>query len=582
MRCPHCDTPNEADARFCERCGGALAGPADATLPFEPGTVVPEVAEGPLLQLARRELAADYDVEREVGRGGMAIVYRAVERSLNRPVALKVLPPELALGASVVGRFKREAQMAASLDHPNIIPVYRVGESGSLLYLSMKFVEGRPIDAIIAGQGALPIPVVLLVLRAATAALAYAHEHGIVHRDIKGGNILVDRDGRVIVTDFGVARAVENASATATGSVIGTPYFMSPEQCAGKVAGPQSDQYSLGVVAFQMLTGTVPFQAETLAAIMHHHFFTPVPDVSVARSDVPAGLTAVLRRVLTKDPAERYPTTRDMQAAIDAIPLSDAERRDGEGMLRDLANGTPVRLVATAALPPLVDTMTIVTAQDAQRRSAEQRAGRRRWTAGAIVGLSAAAVVGLLAAPRRSTPVTTATIEPRASTQAPVSPAASAPATPASTTPSTTPPSGVARTTTGTPATGSPSGVGGGSTATVAAAKPAGAVTGGGSGSIGARATRLLRGVMPVAADSATPVRLPSGKLRVRVLPGDATISIDGRLLGQSAVIDSAVPAGRRVLHVAAAGYQSFDTTITLVADSTTVLGTVTLKPQGP
>src|ERR1700722_5629207 len=381
MRCPSCDTVNTDDARFCERCGGALAGPTDAKLPLERASPPPP-PEGPLLLLARRELIDDYEVEREVGRGGMAVVYRANERALHRPVALKVLPPELALGASVVDRFKREAQMAASLDHPNIIPVYRVGQSGSLLYLAMRFVEGRALDAIIATQGALPVPVVVLVLRAAATALTFAHEHGIVHRDIKGGNILVDRDGRVIVTDFGVARAVESASMTVSGSMIGTPYFMSPEQCAGKVAGPQSDQYSLGVVVFQMLTGTVPFQAETLAAIMHHHFFTPVPDVSVARSDVPPELTALLGRILTKDPAHRYPTTRDMLAAVEGIPLSDADRRGGEAKRRGLANGAPGRAVAAAALPPLADTMTIVNERDAQRRSAEHRLRRRRWTIG--------------------------------------------------------------------------------------------------------------------------------------------------------------------------------------------------------
>ena len=178
----------------------------------------------------------------------MAIVYRGVERQLRRTVALKVLPPELLLGPAVVGRFEREARMAAALDHPSIIPIYRVGRTASLAYLAMKYVEGRGLDRVIAEQGAMPIPVVVMVLRAATSAVAYAHAHGIVHRDIKGGNILIDRVGRVIVTDFGVARAIDNASMTTTGSVIGTPYFMSPEQCAGKVAAPQSDQYSLGVV----------------------------------------------------------------------------------------------------------------------------------------------------------------------------------------------------------------------------------------------------------------------------------------------------------------------------------------------
>jgi hypothetical protein len=561
MRCPSCDTVNTDDARFCERCGGALAGPTDATLPLDRATPPPP-PEGPLLLLARRELADDYDVEREVGRGGMAVVYRAKERALHRPVALKVLPPELALGASVVDRFKREAQMAASLDHPNIIPVYRVGQSGSLLYLAMRFVEGRALDAIIATQGALPVPVVVLVLRAAGTALTYAHEHGIVHRDIKGGNILVDRDGRVIVTDFGVARAVESASVTVSGSMIGTPYFMSPEQCAGKVAGPQSDQYSLGVVAFQMLTGTVPFQAETLAAIMHHHFFTPVPDVSVARGDVPPELAAVLARVLTKDPAHRYPTTRDMLAAIEAIPLSDTDRRDGEAMLRELANGSPVRTVATAALPPLADTMTIVAAQDAQRRSAEHRLRRRRWTMGGLTAVAVGVVGALVVSSRR---------QPEA--------AGAATSSPAGVTPASTPPGQVA-----VSVTHHADSVRADSarTARIDSLREARARVE--SARVDARAKAMAAlhtgaGATVPAVVPTVPTPAAAGKLRVRFVPGDAEIYVDGHLLGTGAIIDSLLPAGARKLHVVDAGYRSYDTLVTVVPDSTTVLGTVTLKP---
>jgi hypothetical protein len=541
---------NTDDARFCEQCGGALAGPGDATLPLDRSNAPPP-PEGPLLVLARRELADDYDVEREVGRGGMAVVYRAVERALHRPVALKVLPPELALGASVVDRFKREAQMAASLDHPNIIPVYRVGQSGTLLYLAMRFVEGRALDAIITNQGALPVPVVVLILRAAALALTYAHEHGIVHRDIKGGNILVDHDGRVIVTDFGVARAVESASLTVSGSMIGTPYFMSPEQCAGKVAGPQSDQYSLGVVAFQMLTGTVPFQAETLAAIMHHHFFTPVPDVSVARGDVPPELTVVLGRILTKDPAHRYPTTRDMLVAVEGIPLSDADRREGETMLRELAHGSAVRTVATAALPPLADTMTVVAAQDAQRRTAEHRLRRRRVTAGVLAAVAIGGAVAAGISSRRS-PASASTLG-----GAPV---------PARPTPSSTVVS--------TPAPAPP--------AAVAAPTHADSLRSARMRAESVRAdARAKTAATRAAAESVVPAGPPpAGKLRVRILPADAAIYVDGRLLGSGAVIDSTLPVGARNLHVVAAGYKSYDTVVTVRPDTTTVLGTVVLKPE--
>jgi serine/threonine protein kinase len=408
LRCQRCHTANAAESRYCEACGVELVDPMAATRPFDasasqdPVTSAPQVWASPvqaveserMLEIVRAALTAEYDVEREIGRGGMAIVYKATERELRRTVALKVLPPELALGEQIVDRFKREAQMAAALDHPNIIPIYRVGQTGSLSYLAMKYVEGPSLADVIDAQGALLVTVVVTVLRAAASALAFAHEHGIVHRDIKPANILLDGDGRVIVTDFGVARAVENASMTSTGSVIGTPYFMSPEQCAGKVAGPQSDQYSLGVVAFQMLTGTVPFHADTLAAIMQHHFFTPAPDVRVARADLPPELVTILDRMLSKDPDQRYGTTRELLTALKSIRLAASEPMTGESMLRSLAQGRTVATVSTEALPPLADTMHIVAAHDALRRSSA-RAVRLRRQAAMVAALVAAAGLAL-------------------------------------------------------------------------------------------------------------------------------------------------------------------------------------------
>jgi Protein kinase domain/PEGA domain len=434
----------------------------------------------------------------------------------------------------------------------------------------MKYVEGRALDGIVADQGALPIAVVLLVLRAATDALTYAHEHGIIHRDIKGGNILIDREGRVIVTDFGVARAIENASMTTTGSVIGTPYFMSPEQCAGKVARPQSDQYSLGVVAFQMLTGAVPFQADTLAAIMHHHFFTPVPDVTVARQDAPPELIAVLNRVLSKDPERRYATTRDMRAAVAAVPLSDADRADGEAMLRTLAQGAAVPTVRTEALPPLADTMTVVAAHDAFMRSAD-RVRRVRQRIGSTSILVAACVVALwiwLRPVGGSTRPTTDDASAR-SAAVPLAPS---------------------------PGATAPAGGGAGGRSAAGAATHAGGVAGSAGAAdtgvgvpTGGRASPLRRHSpapppaptqTPPAALNAAPVDtvVPTGKLRVRALPSGADIAVDGQVVGEGAIFDLDVPAGSRRLRIAAPGYVDFDTTFVVVAGQTTQLSRITLK----
>jgi len=383
MFCAQCGTSVSNSSRFCVVCGSQVTDPAGvpvaggvhahaaaATTPAPAPTVATTVIDGaPQLAIVRHAVAADYAVEREVGRGGMAVVYRAREVELDRPVALKVLPPELVPVPGVADRFKREARLAASLDHPNVIPVYRVGQSGGVLYMAMKFIDGRPLDAVIEANGPLPLPVVLEVLRSAAHALAFAHERGIVHRDIKGANILVDRDGRVVVSDFGIARAVESSSLTATGMMIGTPHFMSPEQCAGKPVGPQSDQYSLGIVAYQMLTGSVPFDGDSIPEILQHHWWTPAPDATTARADAPAALTAIVRRMLAKPPEERFQTTADLAAALDAIRLPGVAEGSGARQLRELVRAlTPGETpVPRARATPPTSTPATTSAATAAR-----------------------------------------------------------------------------------------------------------------------------------------------------------------------------------------------------------------------
>ena len=336
LQCPTCRTEVPGHSRFCLSCGSQVSEPSLG------GVLATAPEPHPLLALLRTELGSEYDIERELGRGGMAVVFLARELALDRAVAIKVLPPEMALAPNVAERFKREARMAASLDHPNIIPVYRVGQAGGVHYMVQKYIEGRSLEAILNSQGALPISVTLMVLRCVTSALAFAHGRGIIHRDIKGANILIDTDGRILVSDFGIARAVEDVALTASGAVVGTPAFMSPEQCSGQPLGPQCDQYSLGIVAFQMVTGTVPFLSPTLPGIMQHHFFTPVPDIARIREGVPAELTDIIRRALAKKPAERYERTDDMLAAVEAIPFSDSVRKRAESSLRELARGVGI------------------------------------------------------------------------------------------------------------------------------------------------------------------------------------------------------------------------------------------------
>jgi serine/threonine protein kinase len=366
MFCRNCGTNLPDGAAFCGNCGNAITeAPANAvaTAMSDSSGGVPPIdmtpgGEDTLLTMVKNELGKDYRIDKELGRGGMAVVYKGVEIALERTVALKVVPPDSANVGQAAERFRREAKLAASLDHPNIIPVYRVGQAGPLHYMAMKFVEGRAVDAIIEQQGALPLSVCIAVLRASAAGLAFAHDRKIVHRDIKPANILVDKDGRVMVSDFGIARALEEVSMTASGMMIGTPYYMSPEQCGGQKVSPQSDQYSLGIMGFQMLTGEVPFLADSMVGVIQHHYMTPVPDILQVRAEVPKELLDVVYCALNKDPNDRFATTKDMAVALENVPLSDKDREEADTLLKQLSSGQAIPKVRTGTLPPLALTIS--------------------------------------------------------------------------------------------------------------------------------------------------------------------------------------------------------------------------------
>lgn len=267
-----------------------------------------------------------YRVESEIGRGGMAVVYRAVDARLRRSVAIKVLPPELAFRTDVRVRFLREAQTAAQLNHPNIVPIYSVDERDGIVYFVMGLVDGESLAARLAREGPLPVSDARRILRDVADALSYAHAHGVIHRDVKPDNILLDREtGRPMVTDFGIARAAEaDTRLTATGVAVGTPAYMSPEQALGQhdVDG-RSDIYSLAVVAYQTLTGELPFRAASTPAMMMKHVSDVPPPVRDRRPDVPPQLEGAILRALGKRAEDRWPTAA---AFRDAIVRDEAPR----------------------------------------------------------------------------------------------------------------------------------------------------------------------------------------------------------------------------------------------------------------
>jgi hypothetical protein len=312
MNCYKCATPIPENSRFCSACGADVSGDTQGpTLIAEP--------EPDLQAKLQVELGTEYIIEKELGRGGMAIVYGGRDAHLGRKIAVKVLPPELMFGGgSMVERFKREAQMAAKLDHPNIIPVYRVSPGGKLCWYVMKFLEGESLDHILEREGQLAVDRTCDILSQAASALDYAHQNQVVHRDVKPANLVIDKNGRVTVTDFGIAKALDANTLTASGSIIGTPYYMSPEQCKGKKVGPAADQYSLAVMAFQMLGGHVPFTGDSAVEIVHKHVADPVPPLGVLRPQLPPKMVEVVERALAKTAEERFATVAEFARALKA------------------------------------------------------------------------------------------------------------------------------------------------------------------------------------------------------------------------------------------------------------------------
>ena len=274
-----------------------------------------------LRSLVERALSAHYELDCEIGRGGMGVVYRAKDRRLKRTVAIKVLPPELAFRSEIKTRFLREAEMAAQLNHPNIVDIYAVDEAGGIVFFVMAYVTGDNVAKLLHEHGALSIDQTRRILRDVADALAYAHERGVIHRDIKPDNILIDAEsGRPMVTDFGIARAVSEGETrlTATGIAIGTPTYMSPEQAAGERAiDGRSDLYSLGILGYQMLSGEPPFVANSTPAILVKHVSERPTPIEQRRSDVPPDLARVIMQLLEKDPANRFPSASAVVVALD-------------------------------------------------------------------------------------------------------------------------------------------------------------------------------------------------------------------------------------------------------------------------
>jgi len=309
----------------------------------------------------RESLAAEYEIIEELGRGGMAMVYRAKDRQLEREVAVKVLPFSLAFDTEFVERFQREARTAAQLEHPNIIPIYRVGRSGRVIYFVMKFLRGSSLSTVLGTRKKLTPPEIRRLLLEAGSALGYAAQRGIVHRDIKPDNIMFDEFGQSVLTDFGIAKAASGQKLTGTGMSIGTPHYMSPEQARAQPIDGRSDIYSLGVVAYQCLTGTVPYDGEDSFSIGYKHISEPIPTPNLITADE-RRVFEIIKRMLMKDPYDRFQSCEELVASFRGQPIAapGAVRTSAATLVGTGAAvaGAPAGTGSGTGLPPIVSQPT--------------------------------------------------------------------------------------------------------------------------------------------------------------------------------------------------------------------------------
>jgi serine/threonine protein kinase len=255
-----------------------------------------------------------YLIVEQIGRGGMAAVYKAYEESLARHVAIKVLPEFFAEAKEYRVRFQVEAVAVAKLRHQNILSVFAYGEENGTPYIVSEFVDGGTLADRL--NGAMKIDEVVVLLSPIASALDYAHSQGVLHRDVKPSNIMLLGDGTPVLTDFGLAKLLESDTITLTGTVLGTPEYMAPELCSGEVAGPRADIYSLGVVAYEMLTARVPFKGNTPGATIVAQISEPLPPAHEVNPDLPHAVAEVLDRALSKDPNDRYETAQEFVGAL--------------------------------------------------------------------------------------------------------------------------------------------------------------------------------------------------------------------------------------------------------------------------
>ncbi|HEY7112554.1 MAG TPA: protein kinase, partial [Thermoanaerobaculia bacterium] len=335
MICPDCHTPNPEGVALCLQCSGDLSHPGEKTVASTPDAMPTMAAPRSLKDLEQArpgqalsspslslppgfEIGRRYRVRHLLGRGGMGTVYQVDDIDLSREVALKLIRNDIAENAMVLERFKREIQLSSKVTHRNVLRVYDLGETDGVQYLTMQFIAGGDLASLLKRERHLPMERVLKIFKQVCEGLEAAHEQGVVHRDLKPQNVMLGSGDHVYLTDFGLAKTLEQSGMTQTGAVVGTPYYMSPEQVKGEPAGPRSDIYSLGIILYEMVTGSVPYAGNSVYEVMIQRLQKPPRPPRELNPEIPSYVEKLLDRCLAVDPDARYQTVREILADLES------------------------------------------------------------------------------------------------------------------------------------------------------------------------------------------------------------------------------------------------------------------------